>query len=157
MADKKKQPKLIKRTLYYFLNAAKKYKGLTFGGLITTPIVIFLRNILVPLLLAEMIQTVSSGLRGEELFRALIPSAIIVIVATILRSFIIGPLRMWCIWKMEIKAMYDLSQKAFDTISAQSMQFHSDRFSGSLVTQTNRFVSAFERLMDEFFWNIFPR
>ena len=45
MADKKKQPKLTKRTLYYFLNAAKKYKGLTFGGLITTPIVIFLRNI----------------------------------------------------------------------------------------------------------------
>lgn len=156
MADKKKQPKITKRTLYYFLNAAKKYKGLTFGGLITTPIVIFLRSIIVPLLLAEMIQTVSSGLRGEELFQALIPSAIIVIVATILRSFVFGPLRLWYFWKMETKAMYDLGCKAFDAVSAQSMQFHSDRFSGSLVTQTNRFISAFERLMDEFFWNIFP-
>lgn len=113
MTDKKKQPKLTKRTLYYYLNAAKKYKGLTFGGLITTPIVIFLRSIIVPLLLAEMIQTISSGLRGEALFQVLIPSAIIVIVATILRSFVFAPLRMWCIWKMEIKAMYDLGQKAF--------------------------------------------
>ena len=74
----------------------------------------------------------------------------------LLRSFVLGPLRMWCVWKMEIKAMYDLSCKAFDTVTAQSMQFHSDRFSGSLVSQTNKFVGAYERLMDEFFWNIFP-
>lgn len=155
-AKDKKQPKCTRRTLHYFLGAAMKYKGLTFGSLITTPIVIFLRSILVPLLLAEMIQTVSSGVRGEELFQALWPSAVIIIVATILRSFVFGPLRLWFFWMMETKAMYDLSQKAFETVSAQSMQFHSDRFSGSLVTQTNKFVSAFERLMDEFVWNIFP-
>ena len=111
MADKKKQPKITKRTLYYFLNAAKKYKGLTFGGLITTPIVIFLRSIIVPLLLAEMIQTVSSGLRGEELFQALIPSAIIVIVATILRSFVFGPLRLWYFWKMETNDVFSNKRK----------------------------------------------
>ena len=155
-AKDKKQPKYTGRTLYYFLGAAMKYKGLTFGSLITTPIVIFLRNILVPLLLAEMIQAVSVDARGEELFQMLWPNAVIIIIATILRSFVLGPLRLWYFWKMETKAMYDLSQKAFETVSAQSMQFHSDRFSGSLVTQTNRFVSAFERLMDEFFWNILP-
>ena len=77
-------------------------------------------------------------------------------VVALVRSFVLGPLRMWCVWKMEIKAMYDLSCKAFDTVTAQSMQFHSDRFSGSLVSQTNKFVGAYERLMDEFFWNIFP-
>lgn len=144
------------RTLYYFLSATKKYMGLAIGGVITTPMVIFLRNILTPLLLADMIQVVSDGMRGEELYQALIPRAILLIVVALVRSFVLGPLRMWCVWKMEIKAMYDLSCKAFDTVTAQSMQFHSDRFSGSLVSQTNKFVGAYERLMDEFFWNIFP-
>lgn len=156
MTDKKGEKNYTKRTLFYFLSATKKYKGLATGGLITTPIVIFIRNILAPLLLANMIQIISDGLRGEDLFLALLPEAIFLIVATVLRCFVFGPLRMWCVWKMEIKSMYDLSCKAFDTVSAQSMQFHSDRFSGSLVSQTNKFVGAYERLMDEFFWNIFP-
>ena len=156
MTENRNKKNCTKRTLHYFWSATKKYKVLATGGLITTPIVIFLRNILTPLLLADMIQTISDGLRGEDLVFALLPKAILLIVATMLRSFVFGPLRMWCIWKMEIKAMYDLGCKAFDTISAQSMQFHSDRFSGSLVSQTNKFVGAYERLMDEFFWNIFP-
>lgn len=154
MTDVKKN--CTRRTLYYFLNATKKYMGLAVGGVITTPMVIFLRSILTPLLLADMIQIVSDGLQGEELYQALIPRAVLLIVVALVRSFILGPLRMWCVWKMEIKAMYDLSCKAFDTVTAQSMQFHSDRFSGSLVSQTNKFVGAYERLMDEFFWNIFP-
>lgn len=156
MAKRKKDKNCTIRTLRYFLKATAKYKWLAAGGVITTPLVIFLRNILTPLLLAEMIQIVSDGLRGEELFQTLLPKAILLIVVALARSFVIGPLRMWCVWKMEIKAMYDLSCEAFDTITAQSMQFHSDRFSGSLVSQTNKFVGAYERLMDEFFWNIFP-
>ena len=142
--------------MHYFLGATKKYKGLAAGGLVTTPVVIFLRSILTPILLADMIQIVSEGLRGEALFQALIPKAILLIAVAMLRSFIVGPLRLWFVWKMEIKAMYDLSCEAFNTVAAQSMQFHSDRFSGSLVSQTNKFVGAYERLMDEFFWNIFP-
>ena len=142
--------------MHCFLGATKKYKGLAAGGLVTTPVVIFLRSILTPILLADMIQIVSEGLRGEALFQALIPKAILLIAVAMLRSFIVGPLRLWFVWKMEIKAMYDLSCEAFNTVAAQSMQFHSDRFSGSLVSQTNKFVGAYERLMDEFFWNIFP-
>ena len=155
MTDIKKR-NCTRRTLHYFLDATKKSLGLAIGGVVTTPMVIFLRNILTPLLLADMIQIVSDGLQGEELYQALIPRAVLLIVVALVRSFILGPLRMWCVWKMEIKAMYDLSCKAFDTVTAQSMQFHSDRFSGSLVSQTNKFVGAYERLMDEFFWNIFP-
>ena len=156
MAESQKKKNCTKRTLHYFLGATKKYKGLAAGGLVTTPVVIFLRSILTPILLADMIQIVSEGLRGEALFQALVPKAILLIAVAMLRSFIVGPLRLWFVWKMEIKAMYDLSCEAFNTVAAQSMQFHSDRFSGSLVSQTNKFVGAYERLMDEFFWNIFP-
>ena len=103
MVKGKRKKNCTRRTLYYFLGATNKYKGLAAGGLITTPIVIFIRNILAPLLLANMIQIISEGMRGEELMLALLPEAILLVVATMLRSFVFGPLRMWCVWKMEIK------------------------------------------------------
>lgn len=57
---------------------------------------------------------------------------------------------------MEIYAMFYLSNLCFDAIVNQSMQFHSDRFSGSLVSQTNKFVGAYERFMDSVVWSILP-
>ena len=52
--------------------------------------------------------------------------------------------------------MYDLANLSFNTVCYQSMQFHSNRFSGSLVSQTNQFVRAYERLMDVVTWNLIP-
>lgn len=57
---------------------------------------------------------------------------------------------------MEMLAMYDLAMQCFNTVSEQSMQFHSDRFSGSLVSQSNKFVGSFERLMDVIIWDLWP-
>ena len=53
-------------------------------------------------------------------------------------------------------AMYDLAMQCFNTVSEQSMQFHSNRFSGSLVFQSNKFVGSFERLMDVIIWDLWP-
>ena len=146
----------VRRTLHYFLHANKKYKLLTAGALILTPLVFVIRSAIVPLTLANMLGEISAGLDADEIIPVLLPQAIIIIVAEALRQLVFGPLRLWCVWKMEIYTINDLDTLAFNTISAQSMQFHNNRFSGSLVSQTNRFVSAYERLMDEFFWNIFP-
>lgn len=50
--------------------------------------------------------------------------------------------------------MYDLATMCFDSVCTQSMQFHSDRFSGSLVSQTNKFVGGFERFYDTLVFQI---
>lgn len=147
--------KTWRRTLHYFWCANKKYKLLTFGAFITTPIVYTLRAFCL-ILMADMVGVVALGLPFEELKNRLLPLAIMLIGEEIIRHFIVGPIRLYCIWEMEIKTMKDLNLQCFNSISAQSMQFHNNRFSGSLISQTNNFVSAYERLADEFFWNIFP-
>ena len=146
----------VRRSLYYFLHATKKYKLYAAGALILTPIMFVIRSAIVPLTLANMIGAVSAGLDKEQVAPVLLPQALTIIIAETLRHFVIGPLRLLCVWKMEIYAINDLDTLIFSTISAQSMQFHNDRFSGSLVSQTNRFLGAYERFMDEFFWNIYP-
>lgn len=153
---KKKKTGNIKRTLYYFWQVTLKHKWLALGAFILTPIVIVIRSALIPLVMADMIGVVSEGLEQDELTARLLPMAAVLMVLYTMSSFVFEKLRTFCAWRMELRAMYDLSSRVFEVVSAQSMQFHSDRFSGSLVSQTNRFVSAYERLMDEIIWNILP-
>ena len=145
---KEDRRRVSRRTLHYFWEASKKYKLLAIGTLLSTPIVVVVRTAIIPLVFANMIDKISSGIPNDQILPALLPSAIMLIVCHIIGSIILGWLRIRWLWIFELKVMYELATKSFNTVSAQSMQFHSDRFSGSLVSQTNKFVGAFERFFD---------
>ncbi len=59
-------------------------------------------------------------------------------------------------WSFEVKAMERLYLRVFDHLTRQSLGFHSDRFSGSLVSQTNKFTGAFETFWDTIVWQVIP-
>ena len=141
---KNKKASVTRRTLHYFWSANKKYKKYTAGVMITTPLVLALR-IINPLILAQMLQILTEGLSQEELIANLLPLGILFLAIELVREHVLNPLRLWCHWKMEISAMYDIGLKCFDTIEAQSMQFHS-----------NKFLGAYEAFTDQVVWNIVP-
>ena len=58
--------------------------------------------------------------------------------------------------KLEIRAGYELGRLAFDTLSNQSMTFHTNRFGGALVSSTQKFISAYSLLMDNFTYSALP-
>lgn len=165
----KKKPKYkstIRRTLYYFLQANKKYKWLALGVFIVTPIVIFVRTVLAPLVVANVIDILSSA-KPEDLInpgnifqiplvQKVLPQGIFLILCQLIGSSILGNLRVYLAWKMELLTINDLSIQCFDTVNNQSMQFHSDRFSGSLTAQVSRFTRAYERFADSIIFNILP-
>ncbi len=146
----------VRRTLWYYWQEVKKYKWLSLGVFVLTPIVILIRNVFATYISAQVIGRVADGVTIEEINADILPEVILFVIIFAINSILLEKLRLYFCWKMELKAMYDLSSKCFDTVSAQSMQFHSDRFSGSLVSQTNKFTGAFERLLDEIIWNILP-
>ena len=88
-----------------------------------TPVSLLLR-IASPLILAQMLEIVSSGLPDGEMLNAILPYGAMFLTIEFVRGHIIQPLRLWFHWKMEICTMYDLNLMCFDTIEAQSMQFH---------------------------------
>ena len=59
-------------------------------------------------------------------------------------------------WTMQINAQRDLYQRIFRHLSEQSLTFHSNRFSGSLVSQTSKLTSAFERFWDTITFQVMP-
>ena len=147
---------MVARTWHYYWQATKKHGWLTFLTFVCTPIVEIFRNVVTPFLFAGIVSEVANNPQPDYIVQALVPQAILIIALRIIFSAVLGEIRVYCHWKMEIYAMYDLANLAFDTVSAQSMQFHSDRFSGSLVSQTNKFVSAYERLFDNIIWSTIP-
>ena len=165
----KRKPKYkstIRRTLYYFLKANSKYKWFALGVLIITPIVIFVRTVLAPLVVANIIDILSSA-KPEDfvnsgnifqipLVQKVLPQGIFLFLCQLIGSGILGNLRVYLVWKMELLTVNDLSIQCFDTVNNQSMQFHSDRFSGSLTAQVGRFTRAYERFADSVIFNIIP-
>ncbi len=154
--EQEKEPRTVRRTLHYYWQEVKKYKWYALGCVLLTPIVVFIRGVLAPMIFADLIEKASMDLPIEELVSVALGEVLIFVVLYIVSKMIFEELRLYLCWKMEMKAMYDLALLCFDTVSEQSMQFHSDRFSGSLVSQSNKFVGAFERLIDVIMWNILP-
>ena len=145
------------RTLWYFWQEIKREKWFSLGMLIVTPMVIFFRDFYFIMVLASIIDKVSSGaIPQDQLWQTLAPEAITLVVIIAFSSIVFEKLRLWFCWKMELRSMYKLSSLVFNTLCTQSMSFHNDRFGGSLVSQTNRFVGAFERLIDNAVWAIMP-
>lgn len=153
---KSKKKALVGRTLHYFFGAQWHHKGLVIGAFASTPLVIFCRDVFLTYFIADIIAKVTANPSLDYVQQVLVPEAIFVIVIRIIFSDILGELRVYWCWKMEIYAMYRLSNLCFNAVAEQSMQFHNERFSGSLVSQTNKFVSAYERFMDNVIWSIIP-
>ena len=128
---KKKEKSTVGRTLHYYWQEIWRYKWYCLGILVSTPVAVFVRGILMPLIVADLIGQVSDGGIPEgELWAVLLPRALGFVAVFLVSSMVIEKLRLWFCWKMEIKAMYNLATKCFDALSEQSMQFHNDRFGG---------------------------
>ena len=150
--EQKQKKSTVRRTLHYFWREIVKYKWYSLGFFLATPVVVFVRAILSAIVFANLIEKVSMGLPIEELIRTAAVDAILYLALYAVSQLVLGELRLFWTWKMEVLSMYDLANLCFNTVSEQSMQFHSDRFSGSLVSQTNKFVGAFERMIDVLIW-----
>ncbi len=154
--NEEKKKSTVKRTIHYYWQEVKKYKWYSLATFLLTPVVVFIRAILAPLIFADLIEKASLGLSTEEMLRVALWEVLGFLALYILNKVVFEEIRLYCCWKMELLAMYDLATECFSVINDQSMQFHSNRFSGSLVSQTNKFVWAFERLVDTLIWDLWP-
>jgi len=102
--------------------------------------------------MAAIVDAVSAG--GATL-QSLTPFVVALIVVNVLGQAC-SKLQDYTCWKLENQATYELDTHCFDTLSNQSMTFHSNRYGGSLVSQTSKFVSAYSNLTDTMVYSVVP-
>lgn len=139
---------VTRQTLRYYWSVTCKHWPWALGDLISSLAFTFFLSYLNPYLIGLIVDRVSEGpTQPDQLWTAFGP-----VVAALVLSNVLGQvgskLQDYFCAKLEIRASYDLTNLAFDTLSNQSMTFYNNRFGGSLVSQVQRFVGGYSTLCD---------
>lgn len=125
-----------RRTLHYYWAATSKHLGLFIGLMLSSIGFIVLLSYGNPLLMSMIVDRVSeTPVAPDQVFEVFGPY-IIALIAINLIGQACSKVQDYTSFKLEIAASYDLATEAFDALSNQSMTFHSNRFGGTLVSQT---------------------
>jgi len=145
-----------KRTLHYYWQATKKHFGLfalVIGATIGFSGFLTYGN---PFVMSKIVDRVSMGsVPADQVFEVFGPYVITLILINLLGQTC-SKLQDFALWRLEIAVNYDLATMAFDALSNQSMSFHSNRFGGTLVSQTTKFMSAYNQLVENIVFPFLP-
>ncbi len=146
-----------RRTLRYYWHEIKRQWRYNLPIMFVMPSAIFLNNYATAWIMSAVINRLTiNPPTSDQVFTVFMPFLLLYVGAIVIGELICWRLVLWLCWKGELLAMYNLREKCFDHLAQQSIHFHNDKFGGSLVSQTTRFVSAYERLCDTAIWQIIP-
>ncbi len=106
-----------------------------------------------PFIIAQLLQQLQSG--SLTLNNAW-PLIFLYALTQIYGEIIGWRINLFLTWTMETASQRDLYKKIFDTLTKQSLTFHSNRFGGALVSQTTKLISSFERFWDTIIFQLVP-
>ena len=145
-----------RRTLHYYWAATSKHLGLFIGLMLSSIGFIVLLSYGNPLLMSMIVDRVSeTPVAPDRVFEVFGPY-IIALIAINLIGQACSKVQDYTSFKLEIAASYDLATEAFDALSNQSMTFHSNRFGGTLVSQTAKFMNAYSQMLENITFPFLP-
>ena len=145
-----------RRTLHYYWAATSKHLGLFIGLMLSSIGFIVLLSYGNPLLMSMIVDRVSeTPVAPDQVFEVFGPY-IIALIAINLIGQACSKVQDYTSFKLEIAASYDLATEAFDALSNQSMTFHSNRFGGTLVSQTAKFMNAYSQMLENITFPFLP-
>lgn len=145
-----------RRTLHYYWAATSKHLGLFIGLMLSSIGFIVLLSYGNPLLMSMIVDRVSAEpVAPGQVFEVFGPY-IIALIAINLIGQACSKVQDYTSFKLEIAASYDLATEAFDALSNQSMTFHSNRFGGTLVSQTTKFMNAYSQMLENITFPFLP-
>lgn len=157
MAKNKTDAAQIGLTLRLFWGTIRNHKKYFIPAMILQPIAIFLTGYAGMLIISLVVNRLTTEtIPADQLLTTFWPYIVVFVAAVGTGELILWRLVMYLQWTMNDKVIYELNRKVFDALSEQSMEFHTNRFGGSLVSQANKFTSAFARLGDLYLFNIAP-
>lgn len=144
------------KTIHCYWRATKRHLSIFLLGVISTLGFVFCLSYANPLIVARIVDLVGQGGVSSDQVIPVFGTYIALLVAANVVGQICSKLQDYSIWKLEIKVNYELATTVFDTLSNQSMTFHTDRFGGSLVSQTAKFLSGYSTLVETLVYAVIP-
>lgn len=143
------------KTLKIFWQYTMRYKALFWFGTIGSALGVIAQGIVPPLVVARTFAKLQQAYTAHTVLHlSMFMPYFWAFTAAMLLGALLWRVQSYCIWEFEIRIRRDMAIDVYDHLQLQSQRFHADRFGGALVSQTNKFLSAYERLMDDFIWSM---
>lgn len=139
---------LTRRTLHYYWKVTRRHKALFAALMVSTFAFVALLSYGNPYVMSLIVDQVSAQpVEADQVFTVFGPYIVALILINVFGQAA-SKLQDYTMYKLEIAASYDLATMSFDALCNQSMSFHSNRFGGTLVSQTTKFMSAYQQLIE---------
>lgn len=146
----------VRRTLRRFWDVTRTQPLIVFLSVFSSAGYIFLLTFANTYVMALIVDRVQAGpVTGDQVFEIFAPYILALVLVNLVGQ-ILSKLQDYTVYKLEIAGNYHLARLCFDTLSNQSMTFHTSRFGGSLVSQTSRFMSGYTGLVDVTVYSLIP-
>jgi ATP-binding cassette, subfamily B, bacterial len=133
-----------------------KHKRGLWGLIIGVPIAQFADDFISPYLMSKILTILAVARNhGGNLTFGMFAPYVFGIIAAQLFMLVAWNVIVRILWRLEETTMRDLNMTAFTHLMTMGQRFFNNRFGGSLVSQVNKFVGAFERMMDTMVWNVY--
>lgn len=146
----------VRRTLSWFWWVTKKKPFATFMAVFTSVAYTALLTYANTWIMGLIVDRVQAGpVTAADVVHVFAPYVIALLLVNAIGQTC-SKLQDWSVMQLEMNGNYHLARLCFDTLSNQSMTFHTSRFGGSLVSQTSRFMSGYTGLVDVVVYSLIP-
>ena len=147
---------LVRRTLSRFWWVTKKKPFATFMAVFTSVAYTALLTYANTWMMGKIVDRVQAEpVSADQVFTVFGPYILALLVINAVGQAC-SKLQDWSVMELELNGNYHLARLCFDTLSNQSMTFHTSRFGGALVSQTSRFMSGYTGLVDVVVYSLIP-
>lgn len=154
---KKEDLSHIGLTLRLFWSVLRHHKRSFIPVMILQPIALFCTSYAGMLIISQVVNKLTTeSIPSDQLLNVFWPYILGFVLVVGVGELILWRLVMFLQWRMTDRAVYELNLRVFHALSEQSMEFHANKFGGSLVSQANKFTAALSRTSDLLLFNIAP-
>lgn len=145
-----------KDILSLYWRHAWRYRGYVIGLLIMIPVALFSFRLLPPIIVASILNRLSSGdYVVGQVWESFSSEIVAYAIVTLLGGIVAWRIVVIIIWKLEASVVRDLYRAMFAKLMSLDTNFHANSFGGSLVSQTNKLTGSYIRLADTFVFQVY--
>jgi ATP-binding cassette subfamily B protein len=142
-----------KETLKLFWRFTKPYARNRNLALIGVVVSVITETYLAPFVLSQFMNLLKSGNLTMATGLPLVGTYGAILFAS---TVVTWRITLWATWTFELKSERDLAAAILNHLMSHSLNFHANRFGGSLISQATKLTSALERFWDTIIWDFLP-
>ncbi|HSX46632.1 MAG TPA: ABC transporter ATP-binding protein [Patescibacteria group bacterium] len=143
------------QTLRIFWQFTKQHPVLFWWGTLGAMIGTFFSDITPPIAVALAFGKIQHLAQAHQplALASLLPYVWLYLISKLI-SLICWRTEAWCTWRYSILVQQQIAEHLFNKLQNMGTNFHANRFGGALVSQVTKFISAYDRFIADFTWNI---